>query len=111
MENPIKMDDLGGPPLFLETPIYFQANKKSRIGRHWPGFYASCQAMVTCSPSWFDLASDEVDEKILPKKKLRFNAFGDSFFCGINEEQYFDHMKFHHKKSFAPQSLGGFDFW
>ena len=20
MENPIKMDDLGGPPLFLETP-------------------------------------------------------------------------------------------
>ena len=20
--NPIKMDDLGGPPLFLETPIY-----------------------------------------------------------------------------------------
>ena len=23
MENPIKMDDLGGPPLFLETPIYF----------------------------------------------------------------------------------------
>ena len=22
MENPIKMDDLGGPPLFLETPIY-----------------------------------------------------------------------------------------
>ena len=23
MENPIKMDDLGGPPLFLETPIYY----------------------------------------------------------------------------------------
>ena len=23
MENPIKMDDLGGPPLFLETPICF----------------------------------------------------------------------------------------
>ncbi len=22
METPIKMDDLGGPPLFLETPIY-----------------------------------------------------------------------------------------
>ncbi len=22
MENPIKMDDLGGPPLFLETLIY-----------------------------------------------------------------------------------------
>ena len=21
-ENPIKMDDLGGPPLFLETPMY-----------------------------------------------------------------------------------------
>ena len=24
MENPIKMDDLGGPPLFLETPIWIQ---------------------------------------------------------------------------------------
>ena len=24
MENPIKMDDLGGPPLFLETPIFKQ---------------------------------------------------------------------------------------
>ncbi len=24
MENPIKMDDLGGPPLFLETPIYIR---------------------------------------------------------------------------------------
>ena len=22
MDNPIKMDDLGVPPLFLETPIY-----------------------------------------------------------------------------------------
>ena len=22
LENPIKMDDLGGPPLFLETPIF-----------------------------------------------------------------------------------------
>ena len=21
MENPVKMEDLGGPPLFLETPI------------------------------------------------------------------------------------------
>ena len=24
-ENPIKMDDLGGPPLFLETPIWLHA--------------------------------------------------------------------------------------
>ena len=24
MENPIKMDDFGGPPLFLETPISIQ---------------------------------------------------------------------------------------
>ena len=23
MENPIKMDDLGGPPLYLETSIFF----------------------------------------------------------------------------------------
>ena len=26
MENPIKMDDLGGPPLYLETPTWFQAD-------------------------------------------------------------------------------------
>ena len=25
MENPIKMDDLGGPPLFLETPTLQKA--------------------------------------------------------------------------------------
>ena len=24
MENPIKIHDLGGPPLFLETPIFVQ---------------------------------------------------------------------------------------
>ncbi len=32
MENPIKLDDLGGPPLFLETSIYilsFFSNPKS----------------------------------------------------------------------------------
>ena len=28
MENPIKMDDLGGPPLFLETPIFFWGGEK-----------------------------------------------------------------------------------
>ena len=29
MENPIKMDDSGGPPLFLETPIFhIQLNKR-----------------------------------------------------------------------------------
>ena len=27
MENPINMDDLGGPPLFLETPIFSRENK------------------------------------------------------------------------------------
>ncbi len=27
MENLIKMDDLGGPPLFLETPISIDAMK------------------------------------------------------------------------------------
>ncbi len=26
MENPINMDDLGGPPLFLETPISSSQN-------------------------------------------------------------------------------------
>ena len=28
MENPIKMDDLGGPPLFLETPISLSYSSK-----------------------------------------------------------------------------------
>ena len=27
MENPIKMNDLGGPPLFLETPKWVYINK------------------------------------------------------------------------------------
>ena len=27
MENPIKIDDLGGPPIFLETPISFSPLK------------------------------------------------------------------------------------
>ena len=31
MENPIKMDDLGGPPLFLETPI-------NEVNLHMIGF-------------------------------------------------------------------------
>ena len=29
MENPIKMDDLGGPPLILETPILIPTKKGS----------------------------------------------------------------------------------
>ena len=29
MENPIKMDDLGGPPLFLETPKVGSFKKKT----------------------------------------------------------------------------------
>ena len=29
MDNPIKMDDLGGPPLFLETPISNSSFKKT----------------------------------------------------------------------------------
>ena len=28
MENPIKMDDLGGPPLFLDTPIWESPSTK-----------------------------------------------------------------------------------
>ncbi len=32
MENPIKMDDLGGPPLFLETPISSLIEQNSETG-------------------------------------------------------------------------------
>ena len=31
MENPIKMDDLGGPPLFLETPICLNLQQVSTL--------------------------------------------------------------------------------
>ena len=32
MENPIKINNLGGPPLFLETPILFFFVGESRRG-------------------------------------------------------------------------------
>ena len=34
LENPIKMDDLGGPPLFLETPILPFTKAKRLLGNH-----------------------------------------------------------------------------
>ena len=41
MENPIKMDDLGGPPLFLETPIWgWLFSGPPSQGYHlWPTLY------------------------------------------------------------------------
>ena len=51
MKNPIKIDHLGGPPLFLETPIYWnifvqlflfvaggEGAKETRKG-HFPHFF------------------------------------------------------------------------
>ena len=35
MEKPIKIDDLGGPPLFLETPIYVSVPWRGRL-HNWP---------------------------------------------------------------------------
>ena len=35
MENPIKMDDLGGPPLFFETPIFTISIRINPLG--WDG--------------------------------------------------------------------------
>ena len=32
MEKPIKMDDLGGPPLFFETPIYRYTYTRQNLG-------------------------------------------------------------------------------
>ena len=34
MENPIKMDDLGGPPLFLETPKSYKQNIQKVSTKH-----------------------------------------------------------------------------
>ena len=39
MENPIKMDDLGGPPLFLETPTCFSTFSKKGILKAFEGFW------------------------------------------------------------------------
>ena len=62
MENPIKMDDLGGPPLFLETPIYFELFwifhvllEETQLDKHifqWDG-------TATASPS-FSLSSGSI---------------------------------------------------
>ena len=41
VENPIKIHDLGGPPLFLETSIYFLYNQT--YGSH--GMYGKCSSM------------------------------------------------------------------
>ena len=38
MENPIKMDDLGSPPLFLETPIFVKAESLSLMIVSWGYF-------------------------------------------------------------------------
>ena len=38
-ENPIEMDDLGGFPIFLETPIYnYPITLPAGIGIHQPAF-------------------------------------------------------------------------
>ncbi len=46
MEHPIKMDDLGGPPLFLETAIYLSSKgpKSRELGPLWAAsFGATCR--------------------------------------------------------------------
>ena len=39
MENPIKMDDLGGPPLFLETSIYLEGLFPLKVASFHHGFH------------------------------------------------------------------------
>ena len=51
MENPIKMDDLGGPPLFLETPIWLQSECFTGTGYFflWTSWDVTFEAWVLCS--------------------------------------------------------------
>ena len=47
-ENPIKMDDLGGPPLFLETPRWFFLYSKNSLNL-LPLKVVCCCSAVFCS--------------------------------------------------------------
>ena len=49
MENPIKMDDLGGPPLFLETPIWLNMFKQKS-----PSQYPKKVAASGSFCAWFE---------------------------------------------------------
>ena len=49
MENPIKMDDLGGPPLFLETAMYFHFVKMGTVSSQSFGIRERTQGVV---PGW-----------------------------------------------------------
>ncbi len=57
MENPIKMDDLGGFPIFLETPKYLL----KRCFSGWRGFSGVLKTKSPASPifftSWWRLVS------------------------------------------------------
>ncbi len=54
MENLIKMDDLGGPPLFLETPIY--DHQKSKVVQDRTLFFVGFKYLWDASPTptWGD---------------------------------------------------------
>ena len=48
MENPIKLDDLVGFPIFLETPIYRVHGKSENNSHFW------CHFFITSNhPIWF----------------------------------------------------------
>ena len=65
MENHIKMDDLGGPPLLLETPISFFLVMVKRF-------------MKLASAAWTGLTRSPSDVG----KVLRYNA-SDMAFIGV----------------------------
>ncbi len=66
MENPIKMDDLGGPPLFLETPIWKydrqidQGKKVLRIFEHLAPRCHMWQIALPTGPSKLQVPKMEV---------------------------------------------------
>ena len=47
MEKPIKMDDLGGPPLFLETPTYIWGGETSFNAENQRSCFANCHMTET----------------------------------------------------------------
>ena len=64
MENPIKMDDLGGPALFLETPIsIFMKGTLLTFTLHYYSEEGQLNIMSNCSK--FEFYPDLLEENSL----------------------------------------------
>ena len=64
MENPIKMDDLGGPPLFFETPIWLMFMVHVLLQSHGSPFESvmissqvACLNSCSKATSWLEVVA------------------------------------------------------